>query len=281
MPPVSEAQRRLMHAAAHTKGGIGGVSQSVGKEFSAADKPGKLPARKKPASERLYGKKGYADGGPVETAPGSSWFQKAIGADALARGFAKKVEDADGGKAPDKSDDKSSSKPKGFADGGAVKDDMPAYVKAGDEKEAKDAANAKKGVDVDQEADAVRKSKGDWEARLGRRLQNSSDADRNMDTQARAPGTRDTAQYSGKTSEEFSMSDLVDGKEMARGGKITEVAGKPIGKDDGLIAAQRGEFVVKKSAVKKLGMAVMNEINKGRLPSERLYGSRKAVRHAG
>ncbi len=47
MPPVSEAQRRLMHAAASRKGGAGGVPQSVGKEFAEADKPGKLPARKK------------------------------------------------------------------------------------------------------------------------------------------------------------------------------------------------------------------------------------------
>ena len=29
-----------MHAAANTKGGVGGVSQAVGREFSAADKPG-------------------------------------------------------------------------------------------------------------------------------------------------------------------------------------------------------------------------------------------------
>jgi hypothetical protein len=47
MPPVSQAQRRLMHAAANKKGGVGGVSQSVGKEFADADKPGKLPERKK------------------------------------------------------------------------------------------------------------------------------------------------------------------------------------------------------------------------------------------
>lgn len=46
MPPRSEAQRRLMHAAAAKKGGAGGVSQKVGKEFSAADKPGKLPEHK-------------------------------------------------------------------------------------------------------------------------------------------------------------------------------------------------------------------------------------------
>lgn len=47
MPPVSQAQRRLMYAAASTKGGAAGVSQKVAKEFVAADKPGKLPERKK------------------------------------------------------------------------------------------------------------------------------------------------------------------------------------------------------------------------------------------
>ena len=37
MPSKSAAQHRLMEAAAHTKGGFGGVPQSVGKEFAAAD----------------------------------------------------------------------------------------------------------------------------------------------------------------------------------------------------------------------------------------------------
>jgi uncharacterized protein len=36
-PPVSEPQRRLMQAAAHTKGGFGGVPQSVGREFVKGD----------------------------------------------------------------------------------------------------------------------------------------------------------------------------------------------------------------------------------------------------
>lgn len=44
MPAVSEAQRRLMFAAAAKKGGVGGVSQAVGKEFAGADPGGKLPA---------------------------------------------------------------------------------------------------------------------------------------------------------------------------------------------------------------------------------------------
>lgn len=53
MPAVSEAQRRLMFAAAAKKGGAGGVPQSVGKEFAAADKGGKLP-EKKTKRETLY-----------------------------------------------------------------------------------------------------------------------------------------------------------------------------------------------------------------------------------
>jgi len=37
MPSKSPAQHRLMEAAAHTKGGVGGVPQKVGKEFVHAD----------------------------------------------------------------------------------------------------------------------------------------------------------------------------------------------------------------------------------------------------
>ena len=38
MPSKSPAQHKLMEAAAHTKGGYGGVPQKVGKEFVKADK---------------------------------------------------------------------------------------------------------------------------------------------------------------------------------------------------------------------------------------------------
>ena len=37
MPSQSPAQHRLMEAAAHTKGGFGGVPQKVGKDFARAD----------------------------------------------------------------------------------------------------------------------------------------------------------------------------------------------------------------------------------------------------
>lgn len=46
MPPKSEAQRRAMQAAAHGNSTIG-IPKSVGKEFVAADKGGKLPKKKK------------------------------------------------------------------------------------------------------------------------------------------------------------------------------------------------------------------------------------------
>ena len=55
MPPVSQQQRRLMWAAASRKGGVGGVPQSVGREFAEADPGGKLPKRVK--SKKRKGKR--------------------------------------------------------------------------------------------------------------------------------------------------------------------------------------------------------------------------------
>lgn len=37
-----------MYAASSKRGGAGGVSQKVAKEFVSTDKPGKLPERKRP-----------------------------------------------------------------------------------------------------------------------------------------------------------------------------------------------------------------------------------------
>ena len=45
MPSKTPAQARLMAAAAHSPGGYGGVSQSVGREFNQADKGGSLLSR--------------------------------------------------------------------------------------------------------------------------------------------------------------------------------------------------------------------------------------------
>ena len=45
MPPVSQAQRRAMYAAAKGKSTLG-IPKKVAKEFIKEDKPGKLPPRK-------------------------------------------------------------------------------------------------------------------------------------------------------------------------------------------------------------------------------------------
>ncbi len=49
MPPVSQAQRAAMFAAAAGKSTLG-IPQKVGREFADADQGGKLPARKKAPS---------------------------------------------------------------------------------------------------------------------------------------------------------------------------------------------------------------------------------------
>lgn len=46
MPPVSQKQRAAMQAAAHGKSTLG-IPKKVGREFSAADKGGKLPKKVK------------------------------------------------------------------------------------------------------------------------------------------------------------------------------------------------------------------------------------------
>lgn len=198
-----------MHAAAAKPGGIGGVPQSVGKDFSEADKPGKLPTRKKPTSERLYGKKGYAEGGEVDSPSPVDAYNSSYRWSRLMHG--------------------------------------------------------------EKDSDEIAKGAAD----SARARQAKAQDDENF-SKANKEGKPLTV---GGTTYYPDLGKHPPPKE-AKGGEIKEVAGKPIGNDDGIIAAQRGEFVVKKSAVKKLGSAVLNEINKGRLPSERLYGSRKAVRHA-
>lgn len=60
----------------------------------------------------------------------------------------------------------------------------------------------------------------------------------------------------------------LDGQGLyARGGRIKHTAGPKIGRDDGLIPAQRGEYVIRKSAVKKLGTKALGQVNRGKLPA--------------
>lgn len=75
------------------------------------------------------------------------------------------------------------------------------------------------------------------------------------------PPTRDTGEYGSWPVK--NLNPKPSQVSMAKGGKITRVAGKPVGKEDGLIAVQKGEFVVRKAAVQKHGPAKMAAVNKG------------------
>lgn len=55
MPPVSQAQRAAMHAAAQGKSTLG-IPKKVGQEFVAADPGGKLPKVKKAPKLRIGSK---------------------------------------------------------------------------------------------------------------------------------------------------------------------------------------------------------------------------------
>ena len=71
MPTKSPAQKRLMQAAAHTKGGFGGVPQKVGKEFVSADKRlfkgNSMKKVKKMADGGLSSLGGMIPPGPADT----------------------------------------------------------------------------------------------------------------------------------------------------------------------------------------------------------------------
>jgi hypothetical protein len=62
MPPVSQAQRKAMYAAAAGDSTLG-IPKAVGQDFTAADKPGKLPAKapgpaRKSDADRMTGRYG-------------------------------------------------------------------------------------------------------------------------------------------------------------------------------------------------------------------------------
>ena len=60
----------------------------------------------------------------------------------------------------------------------------------------------------------------------------------------------------------------MDTEPLAKGGKIRSTAGPRVGKDDGFIPAQKGEYVIRKSAVKALGTRALAQVNKGKLPGK-------------
>ena len=126
---------------------------------------------------------------------------------------------------------------KSYAGGGAVVDDDM----------GSDAS-----VDVDKAADAIRSQS--WMQHLGRTRKISSAADLRM-----ALPTPQTNDKMPTVSSVPSASDTG----AAKGGMVRRVGGKPVGREDGIIAVQKGEYVVKRSSAAKYGPAKMSAVNRG------------------
>ena len=66
-------------------------------------------------------------------------------------------------------------------------------------------------------------------------------------------------------------SDSFGGGEYAMGGTVDKVVGpNPPGPDDGAGMLQIGEYVIKKSAVKKYGQGLLDMINDGKIPAKKM-----------
>lgn len=106
-------------------------------------------------------------------------------------------------------------------------------------------------IDVDRAADAERRT---WRERLPPGAPTAA-----MNQSFRAPGTADTGEYGLWPVKGPKLTEVG----LAKGGKITRTAGPKVGKEDGLIAVQKGEYVVRKDATQKYGPAKMAAVNKG------------------
>jgi hypothetical protein len=82
-------------------------------------------------------------------------------------------------------------------------------------------------------------------------------------------GSYDSGDYGGYSGSETQSS----GESYAnfKGGMVTNVFGpNPAGPDDGAGMLQLGEYVIKKSAVKKYGQGLLDMINNGKIPAKKL-----------
>ena len=82
-------------------------------------------------------------------------------------------------------------------------------------------------------------------------------------------GGYSASDYGGYSGSEVSSSGEAYGN--AKGGLITNVFGPdPAGPDEGQVNIMRGEYVIKKSAVKKYGQGLLDMINDGKIPAKKM-----------
>ena len=78
--------------------------------------------------------------------------------------------------------------------------------------------------------------------------------------------------YGGMAGETLGGETMGFGGEYAKGGmvKMKPQMNNPPGPDDGYAALDNGEYVIRKSAVKKYGANIFEQINAGKIPAKRL-----------
>ena len=85
-------------------------------------------------------------------------------------------------------------------------------------------------------------------------------------------GTSDGGSYGGTGGTTGGGDTMGFGGEYAKGGmvKMKPQINNPPGPDDGYAALDNGEYVIRKSAVKKYGANIFEQINAGKIPAKRL-----------
>jgi hypothetical protein len=91
------------------------------------------------------------------------------------------------------------------------------------------------------------------------------------DTGSGNPGESDSGGYGGDSGGYGGGGDSFGGGEYNMGGLVDKVGGpNPAGPDDGTGMLQLGEYVIKKSAVKKYGAGLLGMINDGKIPAKKM-----------
>lgn len=87
---------------------------------------------------------------------------------------------------------------------------------------------------------------------------------------ANAPGGGNAAGGAGQSGD-GGTGDSSTAADKFKGGLVTAIFGRdPAGPDEGQVNIQRGEYVIKKSSVKKYGQGLLDMINEGKIPAKKI-----------
>ena len=130
------------------------------------------------------------------------------------------------------------------------------------------------GFATQAEADAINAAAAQQEAQQQSVNQALNDLSARQETQMNAAPDTGGGGYSASDYGGYSGSETQSSGEAYsnfKGGLITNVFGPdPAGPDDGQVNIMRGEYVIKKSAVKKYGKGLLDMINNGKIPAKKM-----------